>query len=279
MPNKRLLLGFAVALFLVAGLGFRLALFGASCANVPAFDDECIIGLQAKAIMQGNFSLFMWGQPYLFPLSAYILAPLMEFLPRTAFGARIMVFMAGLVTTFAGCLLAWRWGSIREIWPGLALMLVGSSFLLILLSGMALPGYAELLVLSAIVVGLAQHSLNARSTPWGLAWMAGVLAGLACSVTMLAAPVLVMSGLMIGLQHNWRTARWTAPAYLGGAIVGLVPHMLAKSLFPKVAGDIYVLETWRDALQALVSPVLHATLPAAFGIGCPIVPGHQERLG
>ena len=48
----------------------RVALFWAGCANMPAFDDECIIALQAKQIAHGDVSLLMLAQPYLFPLEA-----------------------------------------------------------------------------------------------------------------------------------------------------------------------------------------------------------------
>jgi len=89
-----------------AGIGlalwFRIALFSAGCANMPATDDECIIALQAKQISRGEFSLLMLAQPYLFPLEAYLMAPVVNLLPHTAFGVRVMAFGFGLISLFLG---------------------------------------------------------------------------------------------------------------------------------------------------------------------------------
>lgn len=245
---------------------------------MPAVDDECIIALQAKQIARGDFSLLMLAQPYLFPLEAYIMAPIIEFLPRTAFGARIVAFCMGLVALLLGGLILRRWGAFKDVWPGLLLLLFGSPFLLILQSGMALPGYPSLILLPMLMVWLAQERVATQSVPWFAALTVGFLGGLCCSVTMLALPVLLVAGAMIGLHRGWRIARWTIPLLVAGALAGLLPHLLVQYLHDGRGGEVFRLESWRSALKGLVSPTLTFTLPAVLGMGCPVVPGSLDRI-
>jgi hypothetical protein len=244
---------------------------------MPATDDECIIALQAKQIIHGDFSLLMLAQPYMFPLEAYLMAPVIEFLPRTAFGARVMAFGMGLVSLLLGLLIFRQWGRLSEVWPGVLLLLFGSPFLLILQYGMALPGYPSLICLSLLMVWLAQAGSDLTLPPKGAAVLTGVIGGVACSVTMLALPFVVMAGMMIGGHRHWHTARWTFPLFGAGLLVGLIPHGLAFYRYGS-GGSIFRMDSWREALGALVSPTLSTTLPAALGLGCPVVPGSHDRI-
>jgi len=276
--NNRMATGIAVVLVVVLALWVRWALFGAGCSNMPAVDDECIIALQAKQIARGEFSLLMLAQPYMFPLEAYLMAPVVELLPRTAFGARIMAFSMGLVSLLLGWLIIRKWGSLADVWPGVLLLLFGSPFLLLLQYGIALPGYPSLIFLSTLMTWLAQKWVDSKSIPGGRAVVIGFLGGLCCSVTMLALPVLIMAGAMSALSRNWRLARWTFPLFIAGAFLGFIPNWLARYFCNGVGGDIFRLESWRVALEGLVSPTLTFTLPAALGMGCPVVPGSLDRI-
>jgi hypothetical protein len=271
-------MGIAVVLVLVLALWVRLALFGAGCSNMPTVDDECIIALQAKQIARGDFSLLMLAQPYMFPLEAYLMAPVIELLPRTAFGARIVAFSMGLLASLLGWLILRRWGGLRDTWPGVLLLLFGSPFLFILQFGMALPGYPSLILLSMLMIWLAQARIELPSVPWAGALLVGFLGGLCCSVTMLALPVLLMAGAMIGLNRNWLIARWTVPMFAAGTVIGYIPHWLARYFYENRGGDILRMESWRAALDSLVAPTLTYTLPAALGMGCPVVPGSHDRI-
>jgi hypothetical protein len=245
---------------------------------MPATDDECIIALQAKQIARGEFSLLMLAQPYLFPLEAYLMAPVVNMLPRTAFGARVMAFGFGFISLLLGWLILRRWGRWQAVWPGLLLLLVGSPFLMILQYGLALPGYPSLILLSTLMVWLSQRQGEASDVSRLAVFIVGLMGGLACSVTMLALPVLVMAGAMIGLHWNWRVARWTIPLVLLGAAVGLIPHWLAQVLYGGAGSAIFRMDSWRDALGGFVSPTLSVTVPGALGLGCPIVPGSLDRV-
>lgn len=245
---------------------------------MPATDDECIIALQAKQIARGEFSLLMLAQPYLFPLEAYLMAPVVNLLPRTAFGARVMAFGFGLISMFLGWLILRHWGRLPVIWPGLLLLLVGSPFLMMLQHGLALPGYPSLILLSTLIMWLAQRQGDARDISLLAVIIVGLLGGLACSVTMLALPVLVMAGAMVGLHRNWHVARRTIPLVLLGAVIGLLPYWLAHILYGGAGADVFRTDSWRDALGGLVSPTLYMTVPGVLGLGCPVVPGSLDRV-
>lgn len=277
MVKHRLWWGILITAVLGLALAVRIALFWVSCANMPAFDDECIIALQAKQIARGEFSLLLLAQPYMFPLEAYLMAPFIEFLPRTASGARVMAFGMGLFSLLLGWAVLRRWGRLSDIWPGVLILLFGSPFLLIMQYGMALPGYPSLIFFSMLMVWIAQARSEPHITPKGAAVLVGFIGGLVCSVTMLALPVLVMTGAMIGLHRTWRAARWTLPLFVSGAMVGMIPHWLVRYLYGG-SGDVFRLEPWRVAFGTLMQPTLNSTLPAALGLGSPVVPGSLDRI-
>ena len=65
---------------MVIGLAIllRILLVAASNDNVPVSSDEASIVLQAKEIARGHFPLLFMGQPLLFPVEAYTMAPLVS---------------------------------------------------------------------------------------------------------------------------------------------------------------------------------------------------------
>jgi len=269
--------GISIAVVLGLALMVRLVLFWSGCSNMPAIDDECIIALQANQIVRGEFPLLMMAQPYMFPLEAYFMAPFSKFLPQTAFGARVLAFGMGSIALLMAWLILRRWGRFSDVWPGVLLLLFGSPLLLVLQFGMALPGYPSLIFFSIFLVWLSQVSSESKIAPKGKAVLIGVIGGLVCSVTMLAIPILVMVGAMIGLNRNWRSARWTLPLFLIGVMAGLMPHWMANYYYG-AGGNVFRMESWSVALDGLVSPTLKTTLPAALGFGSPVVPGSLERI-
>lgn len=270
-------LGVSVAAVLAVGL--RLFVLGVSCAGIPAADDECITVLQAKQIAQGSFPLLFLGQPYGFPLDAYLMAPIVNLLPRTALGARLMAFGFGLVSLALGLLILRRWGRLADIWPGVLLLLYGSTFLLILQSGSALPGYPTLILLSSAALWIVQRQAGEGARrPALMAFVAGLLAGVACSVTLLALPILVVTGVALGLNGGWRRGLRAAPVFVLGGLTGLLPYVLVAFLHPAAREISMQSQSWQTALKELWSPVLDRTLPAALGIGSPVIAGSSERV-
>ena len=257
---------------------WRATLFGVSVRTVPAFDDECKIALQAKQIAHGAHPLLILASPYVFPVEAYLMAPFIHFLPRNAFGARIMALGFGLLTLIVSLLILKRWGSWKDTWPGIALVLFPSVYLLTLQIGCAMPGYPTLLLLGACTIWLALWHSEASRGLWLLAFLSGFCAGLAASETMLSLPFLLMSGLMIAVARNWSTALLSAPAYAAGTLVGLLPHFLARHRYTGAFEAVSQSVSGHTALHKILSPTLDRTLPAAFGWRAPIFPDTPDSI-
>ena len=103
---------------LLAAVALRTTFFVVSVRYVPASSDESIIGLQAKRIAtQLRTPLLMMAQPYLFPLEAYASAPFIRWLPRTAFGVRLVPFIMGWVGVVCVFAVLRRLGTWRGVWP------------------------------------------------------------------------------------------------------------------------------------------------------------------
>ena len=264
---------------IIGGVILRLATFTISTHGVPAFDDECKIALQAKQIARGECALLILASPYIFPLDAYLMAPFVPLLPRDAFGVRVIAFVVGLITLCFSLLILRRWGPWRDVWPGAILVLFGSTYLLALQNGCALPGYYTLLFLSAFAVWLAERQ-SARSRPAPVpVFVAGLAGGLACSETMLSLPILLAAGAMLGLHRSWRTACLAIPLLAAGILLGLLPHIAAKHLHPDAFSAVQGAVSWHEAVAKFRSPVLDRTLPAALGISPPIFPDTKDRVG
>jgi len=262
----------------VAAIAWRASLFSVSVHNIPAFDDECKIALQAKQISHGDLPLMILASPYLFPLEAYLMAPFIHFLPRDAFGVRIMAFGFGLLTVFLSLLILKRWGSWQEIWPGIVLVLFPSGYLLVYQVGCAMPGYPTMMLLAALVIWLALRHSEAERRLWAWALLGGIAAGLAASDTMLAVPVLVMGGAMFAAARNWQTARISAPVYAIGALIGFAPHIAARHFHSGAFQSVSQSVPLGEAFRKILHPLLDRVLPSAFGWGPTIFPDSKERV-
>lgn len=263
---------------ILLAIALRLTLMSVSCAQIPAFDDECKIALQAKQVAAGERPLLILASPYIFPLDAYLMAPLIKILPRNAFGARIMATGFGLLAMVFSMLILWRWGGLRDIWPGLLLILFSSPYLLALQHGCAMPAYATLVMITALLILIAQRNWMEGTGRWGAALTVGLLIGLACSETLLCLPVLLTVGAMVGLQRGWRGMRVALPALVLGIGIAFSPHHLAKVLHPGAFTAVENEVSFMAGISRLLDPVLSMSLPAAFGFGTPLFPDTSERL-
>lgn len=265
-------------LLILLALGLRLFFFQLSVTHIPVDADEAIAALQAKQITRGEWPLLMLAQPYLFPLEAYVAAPFSRWLFHNAFGARLIPALLGLLSVFFMLAILRRWGSFRDTWPGYLLILFPSAYLLTLQTAFALPGYASLLVLTGLVFWLAQiRQDNTRGQFWlGLA--AGLGAGLACSGSLLALPLLLAAALLFLSGRSWKD---NVVAFIGfalGAGAGLLPFLLARGLYPGAYGAVTHGLSLSQALDRWWSPTLTFTLPAAMGIRPTIFPDDKDTL-
>jgi hypothetical protein len=256
-----------LAAIAVAG-GLRLAFFIVSVNHIPPSTDESISALQAISITaEGRTPLLMTAQPYLFPLDAYLNAPFIRLLPANAFGARFGAFIMGLLSVLFSLAILRRWGALRDVWPGVLLVLFPSVYLLMLQSAYALPGYPSLFLLMPLSLLLIQTAAaRPPETSWRLAAASGFAAGLICSVSMLAAPVLAAAGALALMNGNARRAGRMLPALVVGAALGLLPYLLGKWLIPGAYDAVSATFSWKQALERAWEPAILHTLRVAMGI-------------
>ncbi len=280
---------------LLAGLALRLSLFVTGLNHLPVSTDESITALQAIGVTQstshpayeakqnprgvvGRFPLLFMAQPYLFPLESYLMAPGMPFLPATAFGARWMAGLLGLLGVLFTLLLLRRWGG-RGVWVvGGLLVLFPSAYLLIYQAGYALPSYPVLLAFSAGIFWLTQSSVrDERPRPVWVA-LAGLSAGLAMAVNLLALPVALAAVAWGGLGRNRRQALIHLPVFVVFFLMGFSPYFVAQQLYPGAFGAVSTLIPWGHAVRKLWDPMLSFTLPVACGAEPSYWPDNRETL-
>lgn len=293
--SKRLLIILALALVLPA-LGLRIATLAFSVRCIPINGDECLQPLQAKGIVQsadeesfkakqsppgvmGRFPLLLMSNTYCFPLEAYLTAPIIRWLPRAELGTRLGPALLGLATCILSLLILRGLGPLRDVWPGMLLVLFPSPYLLMHLAAYGLPGYPSLLCFSALAVWLAQKGQQSETRWHVLAVAAGLCAGLTFSATLLGASLLVAVTVMACLAAKPYRALASAPLYLIGLALGLLPYFGAKRLYPGSYATVSQLVPWREALARLWPDTLCYSLPMVVGIRSTVFPDSAEYVG
>ncbi len=261
---------FVILFILIAALILRCTLFVISISRVPASVDEASAVLQAKKILNhSELPVLFPGQPYLFPIESYLLAPLVNTLPRNALGARYMAFLLGLITLFVFLILLSRQGLIKKGWPAMLLLLFPSSYWLILQSGYALPGYSSLCLFLSINLLLGWISVTKRNLFWVA--LAGLIGGLSFSSHMLSLCIVMPVGIWICLGWDWQSVLKRTSFYTIGGIIGLIPYGLAFTMDPGAYQSIMGTRHWHEAFPMWLS-MMESTLPGVMGLTPPIFP-------
>ncbi len=260
-------------------LALRFHLYAEGARSIPVTTDEALTVLQAVDIRHGDFPLLLAAQPYMFPLEAYWMAPLVHWLPRTAWGMRSLVMIEGLAFLGLSLLLLRQMGGWRATWPGGLLALFPSVYLVMNQTAYSQPhnNSAFLLALAAAWFVL-RPGAEARRGDFPMAVAGGFCAALAFSNAILAltlvAPLAVVAAWNSAGRGRWR--RW--PGYALGGILGLAPYWLSMWRFPGAHGSVTGTFGWLAALPRLWSPALARTLPVTFGFRPCLFPDSDERL-
>jgi hypothetical protein len=253
----------------------RLTLAWVSLKNLPATSDEASSVLLAKMIFHGQFPLLFIGQPYQFPVEAYLMAPFVEWLPRNAFGARYQAFILGLLSV-VGFLLITRAGFAKGArWPAALLILFPSAYLLLFTSAYAPPQYSMALTLSWISIYLV---LRFRQTEnMILLLFSGLTSGLAFSNHMLTVMIGIGVFAILLFGGNIRRDLKGALVFGAGALLGALPYILAIWLKPGAYGMLPLTNSLKFALVRLMT-VLTETYAGAMGVNPILYPDLGARL-
>lgn len=262
---------FAIALLL------RFMFAWASLENLPATSDEASNVLLAKMIAHGELPLLFIGQPYQFPIEAYLMAPFVEWLPRTAFGARYQTLVFGLLSMF-GFLLIVRAAFPRGArWPAGLLVLFPSAYLLMLTSAYAPPQYSIALTLAWISIYLVlRYRQTAKNS---LLVLVGLTSGLAFSNHLLTVTVSIGVFALILFGGSARRGLKGILFFITGFLFGVIPYLLAIWLEPGAYEGLPKSLTLTKVFLRLVESVLTGSFAGAMGFNPTLFPDFDEYLG
>ena len=281
----------AVVVLLAAAAGLRLYLYAVGSANMPVTTDEAITVLQAEDILKGEFPLLMTGQPYMFPMDAYWMAPMEPFLPRNAYGMRVQVLIEGFVLAVLGLWILRRMGTWREIWPGALLVLFPSAYLL------CTHGVYSIFTSAAILAFLAAGCLATLDPPGGrgrkdmddggrregwLAFAAALFLGLAVTNSLfalgMAVPLAVFALWNTAGVRKWRLLVRRLVGFAVGGFLGLLPHLWTRWTIPNAHKAVTEMYSAPAAWERFWQPTVAHVLPGTLGFQPCLWPDSDIRL-
>jgi len=269
----------ALFLLAVAGVLLRLFFFGISVSTLQPSSDESVLMLLAQQIRAGDLPLLFLAQPYLFPIESFAIAPLLPFLPDNAAGARMLPFLLHAATLGLLLRLLFRQtDSPHGRLVGAALLLLPSSYVLMIQSAYSMPGYAALLFGGALLLTCADHTARASR---GWVWMLvhGIAAGLCFSSHQLIV-VFALPALLLALRLTPRGALLErAGVYAVGLSAGLAPYLLARWRFPGAHQSVESLASLTEIPKRLFDMALPYTLPDILGWRVVPFPGTDALPG
>ncbi len=233
--------------------------------NFTINGDEATNFLQAKEIANGVKSLLFWGQPYQFPIEAYLMSFFYPLLEWNTFGVRIIPFLICLLSFFIFLLLFKKIGNFKETWPGVLLLLFPSTYSLLRQTILFTPQHSITLLFSALCPLMIWYVKNSRY-PKSFSFLGGLFAGLAVSNHLLAASIVLLTTLAICFARSFKTAVRNTIYYTLGILLGLSPYIYVKLYIPGAYQKVAERYPWHESFDQLWNPILNTLIPEAIGI-------------
>ena len=274
--KRSVILVFGVVL--LVALGLRVFFIWTSITHLPVTGDEALTVLIAKQVIRGEWPLLISGTPYLFPIEGYLMAPLVEWMPRNVVGARYLTLFLGLLSLGGFFFLVKKVLPKDSQWPAFLLVLFPSAYLLILQSGYVPPNYATSITFAWVTSYLLAVSFNSFQ-PYRLFLVIGIVAGMAFGVHMLAISYIFPAFILILLGRSLADAAKRTGSFLFGALIGLVPFILSIVLYPHAQEAVSKTRPILEVIQRLWDPALSQVLPGAMGVNPVLFPDFTAHLG
>lgn len=249
--------------------------------HVPVTSDEAIKVLQAKQIASGTPKLFLWTQPYQFPLQSYMLAPIVNLLPRNGFGARFLSYAIGFCSLALLVAIFMNTDSWRRSWPGLILIMFPTSYLLMIQFGYPMLGYTSSLLMCTLAILLTlfvSRDIAVKKDKLLVATV-GFLCGLSFADNMLLLSLAVPIAIVVCWGRGWRQMRAKALIFAAGCLMGLLPYLVGIWRYPEARSAVSGTGSLQYALSRIWSPSMKFTLPRALGVDPPLFPDSHIALG
>lgn len=272
-------------LLLAMALFVRFYMYALGSREVPVTSDEALTVLQAVDICNGDFPLLLSAQPYMFPLEAYWMAPLVKILPRTAAGMRVLIVLEGLAFLWLTLWVLRRMGRWREVWPGALWALFPSAYVLCGQTAYSLPHNlsSQLLALAAAGFIFKLDETNRRTLAreatlafFGAFFLTGAFTNSMSAMGFIAPLTVFALWNMAGAGGRRIVAR--VLGYVAGGFLGIFPYLLARWTIPGAHGSVTAMYSVGDAFRRLWTPTCTVTLPGTFGWQPCLWPDSDYRL-
>ncbi len=260
----------AIVFIVLVAIVLRLSFSYFSLVSLPPSGDEAIAVLMANEIANGaRYPLLFIGQPYQFPIEAYLMAPLAKLMPHNSFGARYQVLLLGGLSCLIFVLATRALFPKGKRWPGWLLVLIPSAYWLTWQSGYAAPQYSISSVFAILMFYLAAM-INQKETPSPvLSLLLGVIAGLSLSNHLLLVSVVIGAVLVAVLNGKVSCSLKNMASYTTGLFLGLIPLFLALHTLPNAYENLAARLPLYPSLQRLFSDTLNRSIPGIMGVNPP----------
>jgi hypothetical protein len=194
---------------------------------LPVSNDDAILLLMGRHLLQGELSTTLWNQPYNGALDAYLLAPGLALgSPHTVH--RLYELTCALLLVLLAARLARRLGGGWAGWTAALLAAWGTPYMALMTATGPPPNFLMPLVTGfPLLVGL--RALDRDAAPlarWTLVGL-GLVCGLAVWNSSLAIPAFV--GMAVGLAAAGLRPRLSAAAsFAAGLVLGASPLLIAR---------------------------------------------------
>ena len=193
--------------------------------QLPVSNDDAILLLMGQAALRGELATTLWNQPYNGALDAYLLAPLVAFLPHHA-AYRLYQLLGGALLVLLVSLLARRLGGPAAGWAGALLAAWGTPYMALMTATGPPPNFLMPLVTGfPLLAALGARDAPARGRAHIL--LMGLVCGLAIWNSALAIPA--FAGMALGLLlAGLRPRLATGLTFTLGLALGALPLVVAR---------------------------------------------------
>jgi hypothetical protein len=273
-----------VVLLLAVVLLVRGPLHRATYA-LPVSNDDAILLLMARHILQGELATILWNQPYNGALDAYLLAPFVAVAGHHA-GFRAYEIVCAVLLAVLACLLARgaadapRADDQVAAWTGALLAAWGTPYMALMTATGPPPNFLMPLVTGfPLALVLGSRGVLARRAGGVVALALGLVCGLAIWNSSLAIPA--FAGMAVGLWLAGARPGRGALVFVAGLAIGAFPLLLARLIGASGAATVTAASAVTAVRPLWLVPSGFADLSHAitglFGLQVPLVVDGPER--